>query len=322
MVKTAFLSDERLLLHDTGNSHPERPARLTAVLNHLEQQPWYQELLTLRATPCSDNWLYSVHDKALIRRAEQTCLSGQSYLDSPDVQVNTHSFNTALLAAGGVLKLVDLVISGQADNGFALVRPPGHHAEKDTSLGFCLFNNIAIATRYLQKNYGLNKVLIFDWDVHHGNGTQHVFEDDPSVCYISLHQYPHYPGTGATAETGIGRGKGATLNCPMAAGSGDSHYQQAFSQKILPKISEFRPEVVLISAGFDAHQADPLGDINLTTECYRWMTQRLLEIADQFAENRLISVLEGGYDLAALADCVTEHVSTMFQENAKPLEDN
>jgi acetoin utilization deacetylase AcuC-like enzyme len=314
-MNTAFLSDDRFLLHDTGRSHPERPARLSAVLDQLEKQPWFRQLLPFRGVACDEAWLCNVHDLELVRRAQQACLNGDDYLDSPDVQVSSQSFDTALLAAGGVLQLVDAVISGQVDNGFALVRPPGHHAEKNTALGFCLFNNVAVAARYLQRRHGLDKILILDWDVHHGNGTQHTFEDDPSVYYISLHQYPHYPGTGAASETGFGRGSGTTLNCPMAAGSSDSEYQSAFSQQILPGIHEFQPEVVLVSAGFDAHQADPLGAINLTTSCYGWMTERLLEIADQYAGGRLISMLEGGYDLDALAASVGEHLSTLLGKN-------
>ena len=221
------------------------------------------------------------------------------------------SFEIALLAAGGVLALADAVIQGKANNGFALVRPPGHHAERDVALGFCLFNNIAIAARYLQQEYGLEKIVILDWDVHHGNGTQHSFESDPSIFYISLHQYPHYPGTGAYSETGIGDGSGTTLNCPMPAGSDDSHYEQAFREKILPAVNSYSPDVILISAGFDAHQADPLGSINLSTAFYAWMTERMLETADQHANGRLISVLEGGYALDALAASVSGHLQSL-----------
>ena len=197
------------------------------------------------------------------------------------------------------------------NNGFALIRPPGHHAERDVALGFCLFNNIVIAACYLQQEYGLEKIVILDWDVHHGNGTQHSFESDPSIFYISLHQYPHYPGTGAYSETGIGDGSGTTLNCPMPAGSDDSHYEQAFREKILPAVNDYGPDAILISAGFDAHQADPLGGINLSTAFYGWMTERMLETADQHANGRLISVLEGGYALDALAASVSGHLQSL-----------
>lgn len=176
------------------------------------------------------------------------------------------------------------------------------------ALGFCLFNNIAILARYLQKHHGLGKILILDWDVHHGNGTQHTFEEDPSVLYVSLHQYPYYPGTGASSETGRGRGKGATVNCPMRAGAGDSDYKSAFTETILPAVNAFAPEMVLISAGFDAHAADPLAQINLTTDCYTWMTKRMMEVADQHADGKMIALLEGGYDLKALAQSIAAHL--------------
>lgn len=316
LMKTALLSDDRLLLHDTGKSHPERAARITTALKRIKQQDWFHQLLPIKASVCDYGWIYQVHDVELVRRAEKACLDGLDYLDSPDVQVNRHSFDTAVLAAGGILQLVDVVISGQAKNGFALTRPPGHHAEKDMALGFCILNNVAIAARYLQEHHGLGKILILDWDVHHGNGTQHVFEEDPSIYYISLHQYPHYPGSGSASETGIGRGKRATLNCPMAAGSNNKDYQQAFIEKILPEISNFKPEAVLVSAGFDAHESDPLGAINLTTPFYGWMTQRVLEVADQYANGRLISILEGGYNLDALAQSISEHLSGLLGETS------
>ena len=212
-----------------------------------------------------------------------------------------------------MLELADQVMSGNADNGFALVRPPGHHAEPAEAMGFCLFNNIAITARYLQQKYELERILILDWDVHHGNGTQHSFEHDPSVFYISLHQFPHYPGTGARSETGIGDGEGATLNCPMTPGLGDSAYREAFSEIVLPMARAFNPDAVLISAGFDAHRADPLGSINLENSSYTWMTQQVMELADQCCDGRLISLLEGGYDLNALAESVTEHVRVLSQ---------
>ena len=179
------------------------------------------------------------------------------------------------------------------------------------ALGFCMFNNVAITARYLQQHHGLNKVLIVDWDVHHGNGTQHSFEDDPSVLYVSTHQYPFYPGTGAYSETGTGAGNGATLNCPMSAGSDDSHYETTWRERILPKIEHFAPEMIIISAGFDAHRADPLAQMNLSTEFYAWMTQRLMEQADKHCAGRLISILEGGYNVDELPMCIGEHLQVM-----------
>jgi len=310
-MTTAFLSDERFADHDTGPGHPERATRLTNTLTQLHKQDWFERLRPVSTRLCETQWLRTVHAAELLERARQACEKGQPYLDSPDVVVSQQSFDIARLAVGGVLALVDEIIDGKSDNGFALVRPPGHHAEKDTALGFCLFNNIGIAARYLQARHGLDKIVILDWDVHHGNGTQHTFEEDPSVFYASLHQYPHYPGTGAYSERGKGSGTGATLNCPMPAGSGNDAYEQAFVDQILPAIDSYGPDAILISAGFDAHHADPLGAISLSTEFYSWMTERMLEAADKHAGGRLISVLEGGYDLDALASSVSVHLQAM-----------
>jgi acetoin utilization deacetylase AcuC-like enzyme len=203
------------------------------------------------------------------------------------------------------------MMNGEITNGFALVRPPGHHAEVDTALGFCLFNNIAILARYLQKQYGLDKIAIIDWDVHHGNGTQHAFEADPSVLYVSTHQYPFYPGTGAVSEQGVGRGKGSVVNCPMPAGATDSLYRLAFAERIIPALERFAPEAILISAGFDAHAEDPLAEVQLSTDAFTWMTQQLLEVADRHAEGRVISLLEGGYNLSRLGECVATHLNEL-----------
>lgn len=311
MMKTAFASDPRFQNHATGQGHPERSSRLAHTLDHLQAKEWFASLQTVEAVRCETEWLARVHHRQLIERARASCEQGLPYLDTPDVAISAESFEVARLAAGTVLNLADEVAHGRVDNGFALVRPPGHHAEHDAALGFCLFNNIAIAARYLQDQHGLEKILIVDWDVHHGNGTQHLFEEDPSVFYVSTHQYPHYPGTGAYSETGTGAGKGATLNCPMNAGAGNETYTQAFSETILPAIDAFGPDMILISAGFDAHQADPLGSINLTTEHYAWMTRRLMECADHHCNGRILSVLEGGYDLDALALSVAVHIGTL-----------
>ena len=310
-MKTGLLSDGRLLLHDTGKSHPECADRIITPLNHLETQAWFSQLVRISATSCDEAWIHEVHEIEFIKRAQKTCQQGLSFLDSRDVKVNKESFETAVLAAGGILRQVDIVMSKKVINGFAITRPPGHHSEKDMALGFCILNNVAIAARYLQKQHGVGKILILDWDVHHGNGTQHIFESDSSIFYISLHQFPHYPGTGSISETGIGKGRGTTMNCPMPPGSGNKDYQNVFKDKILPEVANFKPEVILISAGFDAHKDDPLGSINLTTSFYGWMTQRVLEFANQYADDRIISVLEGGYNLNALANSIEEHLSVL-----------
>jgi len=313
MMRTAFVYDPLFLTHDTGRGHPERSERLQTSFSLVSQQEWYGSLYRLRPSPAPLDSIQAIHRPDYIERAGAACRAGQSRLDTPDVSISRSSYEVALNAAGSVLEVADQVMEGNVDNGFAMVRPPGHHAEAGFAMGFCLFNNIAVTARYLQHRHGLERVLILDWDVHHGNGTQHTFEEDPGVFYMSLHQFPHYPGSGALSETGIGRGEGTTLNCPMSPGAGDAHYRQAFEEKILPAAIGFAPDAVLISAGFDAHHADPLGSINLETQSYVWMTRRMMELADRCCAGRLISVLEGGYDLTALAESITRHVHTLSQ---------
>lgn len=310
-MSTAFVYDRQFLEHDTGAGHPERPARLTAALARLQAAPWFERLQCVTAAPADLAWIETTHRLDYIRRAAEACRSGQPFLDTPDVAISARSFEVATLAVGAALALADEVIAGRSANGFALLRPPGHHAERDAALGFCLFNNVAILARYLQRHHGLDKIAIVDWDVHHGNGTQHSFEEDPSVLYVSLHQYPYYPGTGGAGEMGTGRGRGATLNCPMPAGATDSAYELAFSEQVLPHLALFKPEAILVSAGFDAHRDDPLADVQLSTACYGWMTARLMEIAEHYAGNRVLSLLEGGYHLTRTSECVERHVGVL-----------
>jgi acetoin utilization deacetylase AcuC-like enzyme len=310
-MKTGILYDPLFLQHDTGQGHPECSARLVNTIAYLQQQSWFDNLLPITLRSAEQQWIETNHNNEYIKRAQATCISGSPYLDSMDVSVCEKSYDIALMATGSTLALADEVISGNIDNGFAMVRPPGHHAERDRALGFCLFNNVAILARYLQKQHGLDKILILDWDVHHGNGTQHSFEEDPAVLYISTHQYPFYPGTGAYTETGIGKGAGATLNCPMSAGASDKDYELVFMEKILPKIDEFKPEAIIISAGFDAHNDDPLANICLSTEFFAWMSERMMEMADKHANGKLISVLEGGYNLNTLPHCIGRHLEIL-----------
>ncbi len=312
LVTTGFVYDPRFLDHDTGPTHPERPERLTAALAAVESAPWQEALVRLPVSPADISVIESTHSLTYIKRASAACASGAPFLDTLDVMISPESCDVATLAAGAPLALADAVIAGRIDNGFALLRPPGHHAEKDTAFGFCLFNNVAILARYLQSRHGLGKIAILDWDVHHGNGTQHTFEADPSVLYVSTHQYPYYPGTGAASETGIGAGVGATLNCPMPAGATDADYESVFRERVLPKLDAFRPECVVVSAGFDAHRDDPLADIELSTPFFGWMTERAMEVADKHAGGRLISVLEGGYHLARLGECVRVHLEHLL----------
>ncbi|MGH8121028.1 MAG: histone deacetylase family protein [Gammaproteobacteria bacterium] len=310
-MTTGLLYDPIYLEHDTGPGHPETSLRLVATMQYLDQQPWFPDLQAVAPQKADRKWIETTHSADYIRHAEKTCAAGAPFLDSMDVGISRKSFDVALVATGGALVLADRIVTGKLQNGFALIRPPGHHAEKDMALGFCIFNNVSILARYLQQHHGLGKILILDWDVHHGNGTQHTFYADPSVLYISTHQYPFYPGTGSASETGSGRGGGYTLNCPMRAGSGNWEYEQAFLEKILPKIDEFKPELIIISAGFDAHMEDPLANINLTTEFFGWMTRVLMEKADLYAQGRIISLLEGGYNLQRLPECIAVHLQEL-----------
>ncbi len=311
VTATGFLYDPLFLEHDTGAGHPERRQRLTTTLKELQGRSWFARLRKLAARRSEEEWVRAVHAPDYVRRAEHACRNGAPFLDVPDVRICKNSYEVALRAAGATLELADRLTDGTIDNGFALLRPPGHHAETALAMGFCLFNNAAILVRYLQGRHGLDKIAVLDWDVHHGNGTQHCFEQDPSVLYISLHQYPFYPGTGAAHETGDGRGRGATVNCPMAAGSGDAEYRQAFRERVLPALNAFRPEAIVLSAGFDAHRDDPLANIELSTECYGWMSRRILEVAERHCAGRVLSLLEGGYHPRALPACVASHLAEM-----------
>ncbi len=310
-MSTGFLYDERFMDHDPGIGHPERKERLSRSIEHLRQQDWFGDLITVESRPAERKWIQTTHADSYIDRARETCEKGAPYLDVTDVGISDESYDIALLAAGSITHMADKVMDQSIDNGFLLSRPPGHHAEHDLAMGFCLFNNVAIAARYLQQHHGLEKILILDWDVHHGNGTQHSFESDPSVLYISTHQYPFYPGSGAASETGTNGGGGATLNCPMFAGAGDEEYGKAWREEILPTIEYFKPEFFIISAGFDAHRADPLAQINLSTDFFAWMSQRVLEQADKHASGRLVSILEGGYNLDELPHCIATHLEVL-----------
>ena len=310
-MTTAFLYDERFLDHDAGRGNPERSERLVSTMAWLERCGWFADLVRVDPATADLAWVETVHETGYIARAQETCRSGAPFLDVADVGVSPRSSDIALLAVGGALALADRIVSGDVESGFALSRPPGHHAERGMALGFCLFNNAAIAARYLQRAHGVDKILILDFDVHHGNGTQHTFEEDPSVMYASIHQYPYYPGTGAASETGVGRGAGATVNCPVAAGAGDEEYQRAFNERILPAADAFAPQFVILSAGFDAHAADPLAQVRVSTECFGWMTERIVELAERHAGGRVLSMLEGGYNTDVLPRCVAAHLAVL-----------
>jgi len=309
--KTGFVYHQSYLLHDTGRDHPERADRLKGIVRHLKDTELLAQLVAIEPVPAAANRIRAVHTPGYIKEVEQTCRSGRTYLHSLDTVVSEHSYEAACLAAGGVLKAVDAVMGQDVDNVFCAVRPPGHHALKDTAMGFCLFNNVAIGARYLQERYSLSKILIVDWDVHHGNGTQDAFYRDPNVLYFSTHRYPFYPGSGSEDEKGGGKGAGYNINVPLPAGCGDSEYIKAFQDHLQSKAAAFDPDFVIVSAGFDAHKDDPLGGMNVTTEGFAEMTRIVKQIAQQCCHGRLVSVLEGGYDLAGLAQAVAAHIRAL-----------
>ena len=297
--------------HDTGRGHPERPARLSAILARLEESGLAAELDRLEPGPATIASIARVHDEKYVGDIERACAAGVRVIDAGDTSVGSASYGAALVAAGGAVQAVDRVMDGTWANAFVACRPPGHHAERDEAMGFCLFNNVAVAAAHLRAERRLSRVAILDWDVHHGNGTQHTFEADPSVFYASLHQWPWYPGTGAADERGVGAGEGATLNCPLRAGSGDSEWLRALETEVIPALERFAPEFVLISAGFDAHERDPLSYTRVTTEGFRRMTEVVRAFAASRCGGRVVSLLEGGYDLDALAESVEAHVRTL-----------
>jgi acetoin utilization deacetylase AcuC-like enzyme len=313
MAKTAYLFDPVYLEHRTEWGHPERPERLTAIDELLRKQPYYAELVRVEKKIPDMKYIEMVHDPDYIARAKREIEGGDSYFDSMDTSVCARSYEVALYAVGGCLNMCDCVMKGGAHYGFCAVRPPGHHAERSYAAGFCIFNNVAISARYVQEQHGIERVAVVDWDVHHGNGTQHSFEGDESIYYMSLHQYPYYPGTGSDAEKGFGNGKGYTLNLPMRMGSGDEEYIRAFEDFIVPELEQFEPQIVFISAGFDAHTNDPLSSIELGSDTFYKFTKLLQDVARSYADNRIIAVLEGGYNLDALADSV-ERVMQAFVE--------
>jgi len=309
---TGFVCDELYSKHLTPPGHPESPARLDAVRAALSADDLAGRLLSIAPRPATESEILACHDAGYVGRVRERIRSGARSLGWADTDVSAHSFDAALLAAGGALAAVDAVVAGRAANAFCAVRPPGHHARPAMAMGFCIFNNVAIAARYAQKQHGIAKVLIVDWDVHHGNGTQEIFYDDPSVFYFSTHQWPWYPGTGLESETGRGKGKGATMNRPFPAGAGGKEIVPAF-EELADAADKFRPELLLISAGFDSRIGDPLGHLQLTDEDFVTLTGICQQIAARHCQGRIVSALEGGYNLAGLASAVAAHVGKLAE---------
>ncbi|TFH46518.1 MAG: histone deacetylase [ANME-2 cluster archaeon] len=298
-MKVGFVYHADFLTHDTG-SHPENAGRLVDIMDGLEKTGLIDSLIRIEPILANIEQIRYIHSSDHIQMVKDFSSIGMP-LD-PDTPTSEHSFKTALLAAGGVIAAVDAVIGG-LDSVFALVRPPGHHAEPDRGMGFCLFNNVAIAARYAQVK-GLEKVLIVDWDVHHGNGTQKAFYEDDSVLYFSIHQHPHFPGTGRINEVGAGKGEGFTINVPLPHGAEDADYKYIFDQILIPAARQFKPDIILVSAGQDGHKNDLLSGMNLTSKGFSQMTQAVKSLSAEMCGGKLVLALEGGYDYNALAESI------------------
>ncbi|MGA2270127.1 MAG: histone deacetylase [Bryobacteraceae bacterium] len=311
-LATALLADPVFREHLAGREHPERPERFDAVVQGLRQAGLLARLSHVDRRAATEEELLLCHTPEYLRTARHDVMSGRPYLSTGDTDITPNSWEVAAQAAGGVLNGVDTVVAGKARNAFCAVRPPGHHATASRGMGFCLLNNVALAARYAQRRHGLARVLIVDWDVHHGNGTEDIFYSDPTVFYFSTHQWPLYPGTGRADETGEGAGQGTTMNFPFPAGSGRKEILGAVRTSLAPAAERFQPDLVLISAGFDSRAGDPLGRFTLTDRDFADLTSAVMEMAARHAGGRVVSVLEGGYDLDGLASAAAAHVEALM----------
>lgn len=309
MKKLALIYDDVFLTHKPPFEHPEKPSRLEVILNKLNQQKLFEQIDLIKPNSASEDDVLLAHTKKHLEFVNNSINENRLMLD-PDTYAIKESWDAALIAAGCLIDAVDLVMDKKYQNVFCLVRPPGHHAESNRPMGFCLFNNVAVGAKYAMQKYQLDKVAIIDWDVHHGNGTQEIFYNSPEVYYFSLHQFPFYPGTGREDERGIGKGKNFTLNFPLPAGTDGKKYIEIFNERIVPELTAYNPQLVIISAGFDAHKDDPLANMLLVENDFTEMTK----IVKQFSEAEdipIISALEGGYNLDALASSVYEHLKEL-----------
>jgi acetoin utilization deacetylase AcuC-like enzyme len=306
-MTTLLFSHESSARHDTGQGHPERPDRIRAVMEALAADRF--DALDRREAPEADLAdLDRVHPAGYVERLLAAVPEDGLVRIDPDTVMSPESGEAALRASGAIIAAIDAVAAGAADNAFCAVRPPGHHAEPGRSMGFCLFNNIAVGALHARAAHGLEKIAVVDFDVHHGNGTQAVFESDPGLLFASTHEYPLYPGTGAASETGVGN----VFNVPLASGSGSAEFRAGVEGHILPALREFRPDLILVSAGFDGHARDPLASLRLVEDDYAWITRELCALAGELCGGRLVATLEGGYDLDALAASVSAHVGEML----------
>tara|TARA_Y100000588_G_scaffold329090_1_gene365035 strand:+ start:65 stop:988 length:924 start_codon:yes stop_codon:yes gene_type:complete len=305
-MTTALYTHSSSFDHDTSPGHPESIARIEAVVDALSGSSW-NALRRLEAPRATETQLQQVHDESYINLVQNNIPEeGYARLDA-DTILSPGSEEAAFRAAGAIIAAVDQIVSGKIDNAFCAVRPPGHHAEPRRGMGFCLFNNVAIGAMHARVVHGLTKIAIVDFDVHHGNGTQTMFCNDPNTLFASTHQFPHYPGTGASNETGLGN----IFNAPMAPNEGGTEFRAAMENIIFPALRDFKPDMVFISAGFDAHARDPLASIRLEEADFEWATQKIIQISDEFSDGRLVSTLEGGYDLVALGNSVQAHVGAL-----------
>ena len=310
---TGIVISESYVEHLTGDGHPEQPARVTAIVERLAADGLLAQARRIEPQAATDEAILRCHTADYLRIVAEDVADGERSLSTGDTRISRRSLDIARLATGGVIAAVDAVVNGDVKNAFAVVRPPGHHATPKRGMGFCLFNTIAIAARHAQAAHGIRRVLIADWDVHHGNGTQDIFYEDGSVLFFDTHQHPLYPGTGLAGETGRGAGEGLTINCPFPAGSGRREIVRAFRERLLPAAERFKPELVLVSAGFDSRVDDPLGSFILTDEDFADLTGIVREIAAEHASDRLVSTLEGGYALDGLATAAASHVRALME---------
>ena len=303
VYQVGIVRDDRFLDHRTDDGHPETHRRIEAIHAMLDQAQQGQSLYFISPRLADKEEIHWVHSPEYVDQIAST--DGQAFTSlTPDTMASANSYRTALLAVGGLLESISHVHDRRVKSAFALVRPPGHHAERSRALGYCLFNNVAVGAHFARRTLGLNRVLIVDWDVHHGNGTQHLFEADGSVLFFSVHQYPHFPGTGFFTEIGIGGGEGYTINVALRKGYGNAEYVALFENLLRPITLEFAPNIILVSAGFDTHKGDPLGSMKVTPQGFAGLTRSLMNLADHCCDGKLVLVLEGGYDLATLGDSV------------------
>jgi acetoin utilization deacetylase AcuC-like enzyme len=309
-LKTGIVYDDIFLKHDYPG-HPENANRLKSIITGLTQQNLLGKTITIESRLAGMEEIAICHSKEYIRYVKEFCGKGGGYLD-PDTYSNHYSYEAAIKAVGGSIDLATSVIKGELKNGFALLRPPGHHALANKSMGFCLFGNIAIAAKIALTQPGINKVAIVDFDVHHGNGTQALIGDDPNILFISSHQYPFYPGTGSINEIGNGEAEGTVINIPFPAGVGDNGFRKAYETIVIPSIEKFKPDLILISAGYDAHWDDPLANLSLSLRGFNWISKRLIETANKICSSKIVFFLEGGYNLEVLKFGVTNSTKTLM----------